>query len=121
MSVDYSDLTNQTVSSFRVDVSFTYTGSNAHPHFYITPSGSINKELTFIGGAEDKVDAIANAVGYIEADNENEAWGGYFDYEYSKVADNNVYFVFINQNHFFSYTVKTLSATSTFDFGEPTL
>jgi hypothetical protein len=39
----------------------------------------------------------------------------------SKVKDNNVYFVFINQNYFFSYTVKTLSATSTFDFGEPTL
>lgn len=121
MSVDYSDLTNQTVSSFRVDVSFTYSGSNAHPHFYITPSGTMNKELSFIGGADDKVDAIADAVGYIEADNENKAWGGYVDYEYSKVKDNNVYFVFINQNYLFSFTVKTLSATSTFDFGEPTL
>ncbi len=121
MSIDYSDLTNQTVSTFKVEASFTYAGSNAHPHFYITPSGSINKELSFIGGADDKVDAIANAEGYIEADNENKTWGGYVDYPYSKVKDNNVYFVFINQNYLFSYTVKTLSATSTFDFGEPTL
>ena len=121
MSVDYSDLTNQTVSTFRVYTAFTYSGSSPHPHFYITPSGSMNKELSFIGGADDKVDAISNAEGYIEADNENKTWDGYVDYKYSKVKDNNVYFVFINQHYFSSYTVKTLYATCTFDFGEPTL
>ena len=120
MTVDYSDLTNQTVTQFRVTTFFTYSGSAA-AHYYITPTGSMNKELGFISGVDDKTGSIADAVGYVKGEDTSKEQGGYVDFEYSKVKNKTIYFVFINQNYVSSFTVKTLWASAVFDFGEPNL
>ncbi|MBE7088911.1 MAG: hypothetical protein E7370_05315 [Clostridiales bacterium] len=125
MSVNYSDLnTKNTVENFRVDTSFTFEQHNSifssvNAHYYITSSGSVDKELGFVSGVDEKVDAIANSIGYIEADDDSEPWSGYVNFPYNKLEDNHVYFVFINENYTAAYTVKTVSCTATFDFGDP--
>jgi hypothetical protein len=121
MTVDYSDLTSATVQTFRVNTAFTYNtdellGIDAHTHFYITATGELDNSI----GIFDKTSAISSSFGYIEADNPSNTWGGYVDIAPDKVSEKKcVYFAFMNYNYTGAFIVKSLSATATFEFGEP--
>ena len=121
MTVDYSDLTSATVQTFRVNPAFAYDtdellGIDVHTHFYITATGELDNSI----GIFDKTSAISSSFGYIEADNPSKTWGGYVDIAPDKVSEKKcVYFAFMNYNYTGAFIVKSLSATATFEFGEP--
>ncbi len=124
MTVDYSDLTTQRVSSFKVETSFTFDmdgflGTKVLAHFYITSTGSLDKQLGFVSGVDEKVQAITNMVDYADADDDSKAWENSVDFPMDNLKSSNVYFVFINENYGGAFTVKTITGKATFDFGEP--
>ena len=125
MSVDRSDLTTTSLTSFKVEVTTSFTISNSwfeketFADIFITPKGEgIDNKLAYLEFL-DKTSAVSNSVGSKSIEDDSKPWTGVVDFPVKSLIDDHVYFVFMNFNASSGYRIHSISATAVFDYGDP--
>ena len=120
MSLDYSDLTTQSVDSFHLYTAFSFTKTgDLEAHYWIASKGNMDKAIGFFSGIDEKFATIGNEIDSIHTQEENKKHEKSITVDKNELTSSNIYFVFLNQNYFNHMVVTNITATATFDFGEP--